>query len=267
MISRASASSFEHGDAARRADPGSRLRRADPRLARRSSLAPPRGPAAAPARIAARGRRLAAVGRPAAVRAFAARLARGTPSRSPMPPEGLHGATLPVDGKGRISSRKGSHAATRTVRNRQGTLCACARSRAPALRGSDGGNARPAHPPLLDAFCERHAETLGQRYLVRGGRDGKFLKDALATYDEPTIRRTLTAYFADRPARLRFGPASVPQFVAQIATLAARTPPPPAVRNFTAERWAEEVAAERAAAGVHPGCAQAGTAAREGKDG
>jgi hypothetical protein len=42
----------------------------------------------------------------------------------------------------------------------------------------------------------------------------------------------------------------VPQFVGQIATLAARTPPPAPVRNFTAERWAEEEAAERAAAGA-----------------
>jgi hypothetical protein len=93
-----------------------------------------------------------------------------------------------------------------------------------------------------------HAEYLGEPYRVCGGRDGKHLKDALRLYDAATIERTLAAYFADRSARLRFG-ANVPQFVAQIATLAARTAPG-AVRNFTAERWAEEEAAERAAGGA-----------------
>ena len=111
---------------------------------------------------------------------------------------------------------------------------------------------------LLDAFCERHTETLGQPYRVCGGRDGKHLKDALRLYDEPTIRRTLDAYFADRTARLRFG-ASVPQFVAQIATLAARTPDRPPLRNFTAERWAEEEAAERAAAAATTTTGEDGT--------
>ena len=100
---------------------------------------------------------------------------------------------------------------------------------------------------LLAAFCERHLEALGQPYLVRGGRDGAYFRAALRTHDEATIQQTLAAYFADRPARLRFG-AGVPQFVGQIATLAARTPIRPPVRNFTAERWAEEEAAERAAA-------------------
>ena len=83
---------------------------------------------------------------------------------------------------------------------------------------------RPGPDPrvgiLLGAFCEAHQEYLRTRYFVVGGRDGTWLKKALATYSEADIRRALTAYFADRPARARYG-ASIPQFVQRIGTLLA----------------------------------------------
>jgi Helix-turn-helix domain len=172
-------------------------------------------------------------------------------------PERVSGCDPSAHAKGSHPGTKGSHPRSERVagcdpipQDPNEPSPARARSRAPARRRSVG-RTEPTPDPrirsLLDAFCERHAETLGQPYRVCGGRDGKHLKDALKLYDEPTIRRTLDAYFADRAARLRFG-ASVPQFVAGIATLAARTPVRPPVRNFTAERFAEEEAAERAAA-------------------
>jgi helix-turn-helix protein len=97
---------------------------------------------------------------------------------------------------------------------------------------------------LLLAFAAAHQESLGQPYLERPARDRAEVLRALGLYGEATISRTMLAYFADRQL-VRFG-ASVPQWVQRINVLAGRDEPAP--RDFTAERFAEEEAAERAAA-------------------
>lgn len=93
---------------------------------------------------------------------------------------------------------------------------------------------RPAPDPriavLLADFCERHQTELRTKYLVVGGRDGRWLQQAVATYAEAEIRRALTAFFADRRARARFG-ADVPMFVKRIGTLLAEVAP--ATPDFT----------------------------------
>jgi hypothetical protein len=83
---------------------------------------------------------------------------------------------------------------------------------------------------LLTAFCEHHQIALRTKYLVVGGRDGRWLKQALAAYSEPDIRRALRAYFTDRQARARFG-ADVPMFVKRIGTLLTEVAP--VVPDFT----------------------------------
>jgi len=89
-------------------------------------------------------------------------------------------------------------------------------SAASASRGSRTPD--PAIKRLLDAFCAAHRAALGQPYLVRGGRDGRHLKDALQQYDEPTILRAIPLYFAERQSMTRVG-ARIPLFVDRIATL------------------------------------------------
>jgi hypothetical protein len=86
----------------------------------------------------------------------------------------------------------------------------------------------PDRPPpdpriatLLCLFCTTHEQALGTRYLVEGGRDGARLKHALATYDEPTVRRAIVAYFADPDARRRFR-CDLPDLVRHIAVLTSR---------------------------------------------
>jgi hypothetical protein len=114
-------------------------------------------------------------------------------------------------------------------------------SAASASRGSRTPD--PAVKRLLDAFCVAHLEALSQRYLIRGARDGKHLKDALRVYDEATILRAIPVYLADRQSIARLG-ASIPLFVGRIATLAGSAPND--VEDFTG-RGQALVAAEAAA--------------------
>jgi hypothetical protein len=139
------------------------------------------------------------------------------------------------------AQRKGSHPRAKGSHPRSERVAGCdpnpqepnepslarARSRTHARRRS-AARTGPAPDPrvksVLDAFCAAHSQTLGQPYLVQGGRDGAWLKKALATYDEPTIQRAIAAYFVDRDARVKFK-ADVPHFVGRIAALASRRGP------------------------------------------
>jgi hypothetical protein len=75
----------------------------------------------------------------------------------------------------------------------------------------------------MRAFCTAHRDALGQPYLVRRGRDGSHLQQALALYDEATVLRALPSYFADRRSIDRVG-ASIPLFVGRVAVLAGAAP-------------------------------------------
>jgi hypothetical protein len=105
-----------------------------------------------------------------------------------------------------------------------------AKTVSPKKRAPDRPPPDPRIGTLLAAFCERHQTELRTKYLVVSGCDGSWLKKALATYSEADIRRALTAFFADRRARARFG-ATVPMFVKRIGTLLAEVAP--ATRDFT----------------------------------
>lgn len=81
----------------------------------------------------------------------------------------------------------------------------------------------PADPrvtTLLKAFTVAHQQALQQPYLVRGGRDGSHLKDALRHYDEATILKALPLYLAE-PSKIAI---NVPNFVAKIASLIGTKP-------------------------------------------
>jgi hypothetical protein len=100
----------------------------------------------------------------------------------------------------------------------------------PKTKAPDRPPPDPRVAVLLAAFGVAHQQHLRAPYLVVGGRDGAWLKRALATYPEADIRRALTAFFADRRARARFG-ADVPLFVKRLGTLLAEVAP--ATPDFT----------------------------------
>jgi hypothetical protein len=105
-------------------------------------------------------------------------------------------------------------------------------SRVPSKQPTKGTAKKgtPEKPPpdprvsaLIAAFAEQHRQTLGTKYMVSGGRDGKAFKRALATFDESTIRQALAPYFTDLRSIEHIG-ADVPKFVGRIATLLATAP-------------------------------------------
>lgn len=73
----------------------------------------------------------------------------------------------------------------------------------------------------IDVFAAAHIARLGQKYLVRGGRDGKALKGFLAGgYDLAAWATAVDRYFADRAAITKLG-ASIPLCVNRAAALLA----------------------------------------------
>jgi hypothetical protein len=116
-----------------------------------------------------------------------------------------------------MARRRSAHAQRRV----RGSL----RSRPTGVQTKPSDRTDPPDPRvryLIAAFSQSHRDALGQPYLPAYGRDGACLKRALRVYDEPTIRRAMAAYFADRDARLRFG-ADIAGFVKRIGTLAAQS--------------------------------------------